>query len=336
MKIANFAVAIFIVVSIELQKSHSQPGHVVTWQIDAPSGKNSSSNQLSGNLVIISGEPLTNAIAIASGPNHGLGLKADGAVVGWGWNQAGQATGAVSENATHTNGIVAIGGTLLSGVKAISAGASVSMALKANGTIVIWGDDQGGLLAPPHLLRDVRSISVGWDSALAVRSDGMVVAWGRNARGEATVPPGLTDVRSATINISPDKSSLAIKSDGSLVRWGYDKFVPLEATNIIAIAVGGGMGFGAHCLALNNNGIVIGWGANQSGQATVPVELIDVVAIAAGGRHSLALKKNGEIVAWGAVTRVPIGLSNVVAIASSGNRCLAITTNAAVAERFRH
>ena len=62
------------------------------------------------------------------------------------------------------------------------------------------------------------------------------------------------------------------------------------------------------------------WGSNYYGEGTVPPDIADVVAIAAGTQHNLVLKTNGTVSAWGwshdGQTNVPAGLSNVVAIAA--------------------
>ncbi len=71
------------------------------------------------------------------------------------------------------------------------------------------------------------------------------------------------------------------------------------------------------------DGSVGGWGANWSGQCTIPPTLGSVVAVATGYDHSLALKPNGTVAAWGAntygQTSIPSGLSGVVAVASGKN-----------------
>ena len=56
---------------------------------------------------------------------------------------------------------------------------------------------------------------------------------------------------------------------GSVVGWGYsgagETVVPANATNVVAIAGGGG-----HSLALRADGTVVAWGNNYFGQSTVP------------------------------------------------------------------
>ncbi len=70
----------------------------------------------------------------------------------------------------------------------------------------------------------------------------------------------------------------------------------------------------------NEEGFVIGWGANGDKQAVAPAGLDEVIAVAAGGAHSVALKNDGTVVAWGynsnGQTNVPTWLSNVVSIAA--------------------
>ncbi len=78
---------------------------------------------------------------------------------------------------------------------------------------------------------------------------------------------------------------------------------------MIAIAAGD-----FHNLALQPDGMVVAWGHNSEGQATVPTDLVDVVGIAAGGHHSVALKRDGTIVGWGfdyAHPTIPGFLTNV-------------------------
>jgi len=50
----------------------------------------------------------------------------------------------------------------------------------------------------------------------------------------------------------------------------------------------------ADSVALKDDGTVVAWGSNDSGQATVPRGLSGVTMIAAGVDHSLALKPTGQ------------------------------------------
>lgn len=63
-----------------------------------------------------------------------------------------------------------------------------------------------------------------------------------------------------------------------------------------------------HCLALKEDGAVVGWGSDMYKQATPPDGgRLNAVAVAAGAYHSLALLWNGTIVTWGNDTDAGLG-----------------------------
>jgi len=209
----------------------------------------------------------------------------------------------------------------LTNVVAIAAGSAQRLALNADGTVVAWGVQPGGINVPVGLTNVVAIAGNGY-SSLALIADGTLVAWGDDLR-QTNIPPGLSSV--VAVSVGP-LHSLALKSDGTVVAWGDSQYgqrnVPAGLTNVVAIAAGG-----AHSLALKSDGTVVAWGDNQHGQRNVPAGLTNVVAIAAGGASSLALNADGTVVAWGGVgfkgigvvpATVPSGLSNVVAIVVGG------------------
>ncbi len=86
-----------------------------------------------------------------------------------------------------------------------------------------------------------------------------------------------------------------------------------------------------HSVALKSNGRVVAWGYNFFGQTNVPSSASNVVAIAAAQDHTLALRSNGTVVAWGnGGIGVPAGLSNVIAVAAGDYHGLALKTNGTV------
>jgi trimeric autotransporter adhesin len=255
-------------------------------------------------------------------------------VIGWGINQAGQATGIpsvrfingafVTTDNWSATGAVMIASQILSNAVAVSAGVGHSLAIRGDGTVVGWtsqpSSNQYGQLLPVENLSNVVAFAVG--------------------------PGGYVT------------QGVALKNDGTVGIWGSQSIYkeatpPVDLSNVIAIAVGDG-----HTLALKNDGTVIGWGFNKVGQATgVPTTnspnisagqftiggqiLSNVVSITANHDYSMALKKDGTVILWGQhmvndlyPITVPVGLSNVVAIAAGDNYCLAITTNSAVADKF--
>jgi trimeric autotransporter adhesin len=213
---------------------------------------------------------------------------------------------------------------------AIAAGGGHSLALKAEGEIVSWGNNSSGQINIPASATNVVAIAAGGSHSLALKADGEVIGWGWNAYGQTNTPASATNVVAIA---SGGSCSLALKSDGIIVGWGNNNYgqtnTPASATNVVAIAVGGG-----HSLALKANGKVVGWGNNSSGQATIPASATNVVAIAAGDRHSLALKANGTIVGWGynfsGQVTVPAAAINVVAIAAGYDFSLALKADGSV------
>lgn len=118
---------------------------------------------------------------------------------------------------------------------------------------------------------------------------------------------------------------------GAVLAWGDSGLtnVPANLADVVFIAAGD-----VHSLALKNDGTVVGWGNNGSGQIDIPIGLSQVIAVAAGDRHSLALKADGTVVGWGAnyagQIGVPADLSNVVAIAACTSRSLALKSDGTV------
>src|SRR5690606_39266747 len=89
----------------------------------------------------------------------------------------------------------------------------VSGALRADGTVVVWG--RGWAVDSfPSDLTDVVQIALGEGGGAALLADGTVRAWGVAA--VAAVPPGLTDV----VAIEANRAFHALRQDGSVVTWG--------------------------------------------------------------------------------------------------------------------
>jgi len=130
------------------------------------------------------------------------------------------------------------------GATAIAAGASQSLALKNDGTVVAWGclAHDFGQCSVPTGLRGVTAIDAGYAHSLALKSDGTVVAWGCGAPnnfGQCSVPFGLAGVTAIAAGTS---HSLALKNDGTVVAWGcsggdYGQCtVPNGLSGVVAIA----------------------------------------------------------------------------------------------------
>jgi alpha-tubulin suppressor-like RCC1 family protein len=107
---------------------------------------------------------LDDAVAIAAGPFHGLAVRSDGTVVAWGANESGQT--AVPAGLSGVTAVAA-GGSYPDPVIPLDVGSSSrargshSLALRGDGTVVAWGDDEYGQAAVPAGLSGVTAIAAG-------------------------------------------------------------------------------------------------------------------------------------------------------------------------------
>jgi hypothetical protein len=255
-------------------------------------------------------------------------------IIGWGRNDFGQITPPAG----------------LSNVIAIAAGGARSLALKKDGTIVMWGDWTN----IPLGLTNVIAIASGDRQNLALRSDGTVVDWVNDYLDHAIVkqvPAGLSNVVKVACG---NFHNLALLSDGTVTAWGslrdspkglafyLGTVVPKGLSNVVDVAAGYN-----DSLALKADGTVVAWGDDEAGETDVPEGLSNVVAIACGWFHDLAVRSDGTVVAWGATlpqnnnnplhltlnygqTNVPAGLNNVVAVAGGHVHSVALMADGKV------
>src|SRR5689334_4627078 len=106
-------------------------------------------------------------------------------------------------------------------VIALAAGSMQSLALRSDGSIIVWGSNEHELQSVPPLPKGATyvEIAAGFAHCLARRSDGQVIAWGSNDFNQCEVPSlpkGLSYVEVAAAG----NHSLARRSDGSVVAWG--------------------------------------------------------------------------------------------------------------------
>lgn len=239
----------------------------------------------------------------------------------------------------------------LTDVTQVAVTGSTIAALRANGSVVVWGvAGDPTLTVPVGAQSGVTQIAATFTGAVyALRSDSTVVAWGDPVTQQLAVPSGLTGVAAVRGGFA---NGLAIKTDGSVIGWGRDTVVPptnftcVDATttgvarksdstlvhwdtrpatsylNIPPGLTGAGLFSSGSGLAgvVNASGQVTIWGNTTAGQANVPAGLTGIAELAFGDDHVVARSTTGNITIWGdGLTTRP-----EIAVPSSVTGCLTI------------
>lgn len=200
--------------------------------------------------------------AVAAGAEHSMAMMTNGDTYTWGpriSGQTGQGDAAIVKYDLAPIKL-ALPPNYSTAVQfvAIAAGYNHSLAIRNNGTLWAWGDNQYGQLggtsglgtqcpfggtttfdcevdliqvvidASLGLDNDWVAISAGLGHSLAIKSDGSLWAWGYNEYGQ--VGNGNTSQQSTPVRIGTDRDwvsvsagkyhSFAIKADGTLWGWG--------------------------------------------------------------------------------------------------------------------
>jgi len=196
----------------------------------------------------------------------------------------------------------------LTGITTVAAGTFHSVALKSDGTVWSWGNNNCGQLGDNTIttsrtplqvvgpgasgfLSGVKAIACGGYHTIALMNDGTVWAWGLNEWGQLG-DGTMTNSRTPVQVVGPGGS-------------GY-------LAGITAIA--GGV---EHTIALRDDGTVWTWGFNVFGQLgngthsaenPVPVQVVGpggsgyldgIVAISGRFLNTVALKNDGTVWTWG-------------------------------------
>ena len=195
---------------------------------------------------------LANVVGIAAGRSHFVALTRDGRVVQWPEWSGGQVRqpdaiaalpplqavaafdpdyGAFSLGLTVGGMVVGWGPGRsrldvpagLEGIVAIAGGGQHALALRRDGSVVAWGDDEHGQASVPDHVTGCSAVAAGDSHSLALCADGTVVAWGSNEAGQAKVPSYLTEVVSIAAGY---RHSVALRSDGTVSIWGSTEASP--------------------------------------------------------------------------------------------------------------
>ncbi len=246
----------------------------------------------------------TRPLPAATGVNGTLALLPDGTLRAWGENDYGQLGDGTETRRKAPVRVKGPGGTgVLTGVVAVGSVSRTSLAVRSDGTVWAWGENNKGQVGDgtttdrttpvavkgpggTGVLGGVVAVSGGYEFSVALKADGTVWGWGANDDGQLG--------NGTTTNSA----------------------VPVQVKGLAGVvAVAGGVD-GYHALALKADGTIWAWGDNYDGQigngttvdAVLPTQvkgaggagvLTSMVAIAAGETHSLALRSDGTVWAWG-------------------------------------
>jgi alpha-tubulin suppressor-like RCC1 family protein len=261
---------------------------------------------------------LAGATAIAAGGYHSAAARSDGTVWAWGTNIQGQlGAGAFDPDVHRPQPVPGV-----TGVRALSAGQTHTLALRSDGSVWGWGYNAWGELGydnalyafvneavPLPGLSGVTDVNAGLSVSFAV-AGGNALGWGKNnyqqlASGIArpanqTTPvlvPGLDGVASIACG---RYSSYALKEDGAVWAWGANGW--------------GSLGDGT-AASRSSPVRVTGLPAIAAISAGAPIYLFadDEFAV-----HVLAADRTGAVWAWGANTHGQLGNGELAF--TNGNR----------------
>lgn len=233
-------------------------GRVAAWGLNSSGqlGNGTTTTATTPVLVDLSGVLAGRTVsAISAGSNYCLALCADNALVAWGDNSAGKLGNGTSIQSTVPVAVNQSGNLLGKQIIAIAGGSSHSMALCSDGTVAAWGSNFSGQLGTGLITSSqipvpvstatalngviVTNIAAGANHSLALARDGRIFAWGSNS-----------DSQLGTQGISLSKVPVPLARTGAL-----------SGKKIVVVSAGT-----LHSVALANDGSLIAWGNNASGQ----------------------------------------------------------------------
>jgi alpha-tubulin suppressor-like RCC1 family protein len=229
--------------------------------------------------------------SFAAGSGYTAAVRDDGTLWTWGINFEGE----LGDGSTATrSGFVRVGTDDHWGFVA-AAGATHTMALKTDGTLWAWGDndrgqvgDRGRRTVPTQVgtLGEWRVVAAGEDHSLAVRTSSTLWAWGFGGTGQlGDGSTGSAALRPVPVQVGTGNWSFVATGDLHTVALKLNPARPGEHT-------------------------LWAWGDNHDGQLGIGADLTQTTPrqvgantdwefVEAGDRHTLALKTDGTLWAWG-------------------------------------
>lgn len=232
--------------------------------------------------------------AIAAGDYHTLAVDTDGNVWAWGRNKYGQI--GMDENLNPTS-ITPEKVGIINDIVAVEAGSEHSIALRRDGTVWTWGNNEYGQLGngettnannTPEIvlgLTGIMEIAAGNNHTLALKQDRTNIwAWGSNEYGQLgdggremkLRPIQVENVRDVKMISAGDNHTAVIKEDGSVWTWGRNtsgtassRTTPIEVKGLTnATSIGSGGYLDSFILAIKSDGTVWEWNKDSSDPTT--------------------------------------------------------------------
>jgi alpha-tubulin suppressor-like RCC1 family protein len=285
------------------------------------------------------GSPDARVSSLASHGSHTCASLADGHVICWGGNFAGQLGDGSYENRVIP---VTVPGVL--SATQVAAGALHSCALELTGQVVCWGNNAYGQLGDgsvtsspyPRMVLGLGAVAIaaGDYHTCALGHQGEVWCWGENLAGELGIgfeggssqwPQLVTGLGpgSGVVKIAAGRGhTCAALLSGTVYCWGWNHVgqlgdstlvnhsVPTAVTALDGAAITSLAAGQAHTCVATFTGSVFCWGWNGSGQIgdgtqidrTTPVLInaANVANVAAGRAHTCAITTVGTTLCWGA------------------------------------
>jgi hypothetical protein len=171
-----------------------------------------------------------------------------------------------------------------------------SCALRTDGTLACWGDNDHGQTSPP--VATYTQIDAGPLTLCGTTVTGQGVCWGFNAQGQANVaglPSGLTYTQVAIGFLA----GCGVRSDNSIACWSGStpglQNVPLGLYTRVAVAL-------STVCAITTSGTLVCWGDDPYGEVSTapsPPEGKKFVQLDVGNLHGCALVDDGNVLCWG-------------------------------------
>jgi hypothetical protein len=202
----------------------------------------------------------------------------------------------------------------------LAGGGKSTCALRANKTVVCWGESSNGATAASS--GTFATIGGGFFHYCGIRNDQSLNCWGYNSDLRATPPTTGTYNR---ISVGPEHNC-ALRTDNSAVCWGFggDGRSSPPAGTYKQIGVGWYHGCG-----VRSDDTVVCWGQNGSGQSTPLSGTFKWVS--GGSGWKCGIRTDDTLACWGNIAAPPTGTFRQVASASAGGHVCAIRTDETLA-----